>query len=180
MFSLRLRAGTTANVAPAADERKPIQANGLNQRKTAGKGGLPTGEVVGQNHVNVVPAFRESALGILDHDRKGTVIHGSEETRVLRKSNAEREEGSTVTSATRGHGILYHTHAAVPGLIRPCANAETGEDKRLGGSIAPFLARERWPGRRMESRFLAYRPGSAAGCGLGAWQIAIDASGGEA
>ena len=141
MFSLRLRAGTTANVAPAADERKPIQANGLNQRKTAGKGGLPTGEVVGQNHVNVVPAFRENALGILDHDRKGTVIHGSEEARVLRKSNAEREEGSAVTSATRGHGILYHTHAAAPGLIRPCANAETGEDKRFGGSIDAFLAR---------------------------------------
>ena len=38
-------------------------------------------------------------------------------------------------------GATAHTSAAVPGLIRPSAKAEAGEDKRLGGLLGAFLAR---------------------------------------
>ena len=38
-------------------------------------------------------------------------------------------------------GATAHTSAAVPGLIRPTAKAESGEDQRLGGLIGAFLAR---------------------------------------
>ena len=38
-------------------------------------------------------------------------------------------------------GATAHTSAAVPGVIRPSAKVEAGEDKRLGGLLGAFLAR---------------------------------------
>ena len=64
--SLRAAAATTDVMAPSRQTPESAEK---------GKGELPTREVVGQNHVDVVPAFWKNAFGTDDSYENGAGVH---------------------------------------------------------------------------------------------------------